>query len=85
MDSKFGFVIIDRGRRRRETRYLVERSGLDNYTYEIYRWRDGAWRVVGYGEVDHCDSLDDFAEKIAIRLGPSDYEWELLDHNAITY
>ena len=98
MDSKFGFVIIDHGRhykdgqpRRKETRYLVERSGIDEYRYTIYRWKNGdkgfgaGWKNVGAGIAEHVRSYDDFADVIATRLGPSDYEWELIDHNAITY
>lgn len=85
MDSKFGFSIIDNGHHRREVRYLVERTALDTYQYTIFRWRNGAWRESGYGLVENCRSLEDFAEAISIRLGPSDYEWEPMDHNAITY
>lgn len=86
MDSKFGFSIIDNGHHRRETRYYVERiENTDSYTYRIYRWREGHWKEVGNGLVEHCKSIDDFANTIAIRLGPSDYEWELMDHNAVTY
>lgn len=85
MDSKFGFSIIDNNHHRRETRYLVERTAGDTYKYTIYRWRNGGWREGGYGIVDECETLDDLANLIAIRLGPSDYEWELMDHNAITY
>lgn len=85
MDSKFGFSIVDNGHHRRETRYYVERVAPDTYTYTIYRWRDGAWRECGSGIVDHCRTMEDFANTIAIRLGPSDYEWEPMDHNAVTY
>lgn len=85
MDSKFGFSIVDNGHFRRETRYLVERVGTDAYNYTIYRWREGAWTPVGTGLVEHCRTIEDFANAIAIRLGPSDYEWEPMDYNAITY
>ena len=85
MDSKFGFSIVDNGHHRRETRYLVERVDTDKYQYTIYRWREGAWTAVGSGIVEHCQTMEDFANAIAIRLGPSDYEWEPMDHNAITY
>lgn len=85
MDSKFGFSIVDNNHHRRETRYLVERTGVDTYQYVIYRRREGSWKECGEGIVENCRTIEDFAQAIAIRLGPSDYEWEPMDHNAITY
>lgn len=85
MDSKFGLSIIDHGHHHRETRYLVEKHGVDQWFYDIYRWKEGRWRNVGSGLVERVDDYDEFVDVIATRLGPSDYEWELINYNAVTY
>ena len=83
MDNKFGLSIVDNGHHRRETRYQVEQTAPETYIYTIYRRHEGSWQDVGRGMVEHCGSMNDFVNAIAIRLGPSDYEWEPMGYDEV--